>query len=147
MRAPSSAARRAIAHARLRLLATPNTIPVFPSRSISSFQFPVSSFQFPVTSNQKSETGNSKLKTQKLLSLVGRDLQRHILAGAPYQNLDLFTRSHLAQCVGVIVDVLDRRLAKLDDNIVGLQAGFLGGRAGAHAVQLHPIALIGIVRK
>src|SRR5215471_5519299 len=32
--APSSAARRAIAQARLRLFATPNTMPVFPSKSI-----------------------------------------------------------------------------------------------------------------
>src|SRR6185369_6255459 len=147
MRAPSSAALRAIAHARLRLLATPKTIPVFPSRSIvtsvgEEFRVQGSGFRVP-RSNSELRTRNSERHSS--LPFVRRDLQRHILAGSSYQNFDLFTCSHLAQCICVIVDVLDRRLAKPDDNIIGTQTGFLCRRAGPHAVQLHPIALIGIV--
>src|ERR1044071_3027071 len=112
MRAPSSLARRAMAHARLRLLA----IPLFPSRSMVL-----------------------------LLPFLRRDLQSHLAPIAADQDFDLFAGPQLAERVGVIINVLDRRFAEPCDEVAGLQPGALGGRAGPHAVQFHTIALIRVV--
>src|ERR1700730_3526480 len=142
MRAPSSLARRAIAHARLRLLATPNTTPVFPSKSMLLRGFRVRSSGFRVQ-NSEPRTRNSEPRDS--LPLFGRDLHRHLFAVAPYQSFSLFARPHLAERVGVVVNVLDRRLSKPNDDVPCSQAGSLSRRTRTHAVKLHTVALIGIV--
>src|ERR1043165_5279894 len=116
MRAPSSLARRAMAHARLRLLAIPNTTPVFPSRSMAL-----------------------------LLPFFRRDLQSHLAPVAADHDFDLFAGAQFAERVGVIINILDRRFAEPRDEIAGLQPGTLGGRACAHAVEFHAVALIRVV--
>src|SRR5581483_10355969 len=148
MRAPSSLARRAMAHARLRLLATPKTTPVFPSKSMVLLTwFLVFGFWFlvkPIAKPQP-ETRNQKPETNLLLPFLRRNLQHQVAPIAANRDFDFLAAAQFAERVGVIIDVLHRRLAEPRDQVAGLEPCTLGGRAGAHAVEFHAAALIRVV--
>src|SRR5262245_53200504 len=53
---------------------------------------------------------------------------------------------HLAEGVGVIVDVFDLAPGQLDYLVSGFQPGFCGGRIVAYGVEQHPVVRLGVVR-
>src|SRR4051812_22706265 len=124
MRAPSSLARRAMAHARLRLLATPNTTPIFPSKSMVLLTwFLVPGFWFLVKPIVKPQpgTGNQELETNLLLPFLRRDLQHHVAPVAANSDFDFLAAAQFTERVGVIIDVLHRRLAEPRNQVAGLE--------------------------
>src|SRR5512135_2693622 len=74
--------------------------------------------------------------------LAQRDLERHLLAVAPDDDLDPVIRLVAAKALGVVIDRRDRLAAEVDDEVAPPQARLLGGAALADVRELDPLGVL-----
>src|SRR5262249_9070838 len=75
-----------------------------------------------------------------------REFHLQPLAAARDLDFVFLIGLHLAEGVGVIVDVFDLAPGQLDDFVSGFHPGLCGGRIVADGVEQHPVVRLGVVR-